>query len=239
MLVGFGEKYYMYVEENTIKRSNSPSEINWLKKLIITGSIIIGISHLFLIVYSIIQIIFLYVNIELVTLSIGSIGTIIYNSLLTIGMIIISIGFIGTSRLVEGSAKITLLIGAVILFLLTFVNIIFAILGTILIMFNTNVLVYGIISYTYWTVKMLFVIIVQFVVNFTKNKLVEGEGTINLKTISAFILPVWIPVIATSLVLTFINFSTLSGLFVFIGFLCLSINQIIYAIEFSIKVGRT
>lgn len=228
----------MYVEENTIKRSNSPSEINWLKKLIITGSIIIGISHLLLIVYAIIEIILAYVNVGLIVLLFASIGSIIYSSLLIIGIITISIGFIGTSRLVKGSAKITLLIGAAILILLTFVNIIFGIVGLILTIFNIDTLVYVTISFTYGIIKMVFVILAQLVVTFTKSKLVEGERTINLKTISVFILPVWIPVIAICLILALISSSPLSALLLFIGFLCLSINQIIYAIEFSIKVSR-
>ena len=154
-------------------------------------------------------------------------------------MLTLTIGFIGTSRLVQGSAKIPLLIGAMTFIFIMFINIIDVILYTIVtVTFTDMVFYYAYISYSYVTLKMILVILVQFVVTFTKSKLAEGESTINLKAISAYVLPVWIPVIGISLILALLNIGALSGLFYFIGILCLSINQIVYAIEFSIKLSR-
>jgi len=228
----------MYVEENTIKRLNPPNEINWLKNLIKTGTIIIGFSHLFLIFYSIIEIIFLYKSGGHIAILIAHIGSMIYSYILLIGMLTLTIGFIGTSRLVQGS-KIPLLIGAMTFIFIMFINIIDVILYTIVtVTFTDMVFYYVYISYSYITLKMILVILVQFVVTFTKSKLAEGESTINLKAISAYVLPVWIPVIGISLILTLLHIGALSRLFYFIGIICLSINQIVYAIEFSIKLSR-
>ncbi len=228
----------MYVEENTIKRSNPPNERNWLKNLIMTGSIIIGFSYLFLMTYSIIWIISLYIDIDSLASSIGIIGISIYNIIIGIGILILLIGFIGISRLVQGSAKITLIISTLVLIFIVFTDVIVSILSSTFIMLKFEAIQIGIVTYGYWIFKMFLIVLALFIVSFTKSIMIDGDSTINFRAISVYILPVWILVIAINAILYFLNIGTLSELFMLIGFLCLSLNQIIYAIEFSLKLKK-
>ena len=235
----------MYEENNRVEKIEQSSQSKWYKYLLLIGSIIVGFSFLLLSIYWIVMLISLYVELSNALFTVVTVINSVSGYFITIGIILLVIGYFGLAMVTDGIGKITLIVGAIASLLLVIVDIGMIIVNNVIvpIVFNRTgnpesiASIITIISISFLIAEFLIIATAFIIVSFTKGVIKNSNSEYRIFTISAFILPLWIVTMLIAFILGFVMQLNEIYLTIFTSaIIAFCLNQVAYTIEFSIKV---
>ena len=233
----------MYNEDTELNDMKQPSSKKWYKIVLLIGTILIGLSFVLFSFFPIVSLISQYVEISIIIFEIAAIGLTIFNYLTILAILLLAIGYIGLALATEGVGKITLIIGAVISIIFELFTIVMIIVNFILRPDGPMTLSYakmlGILGYSQLMFKFLLISITFIIVTFSKGELQNDKTEYKLFSVSPFILPLWIILMIVGFVLAMVGiFIEIFSIIFFASMIAFGLNQLVYAIEFSLKVSK-